>query len=175
MTILKSAYDAACGKLAARLRTEKEIKDFLSESGYGSDEIREAIEELKSFGYINDARYCEEYFRYGKQKSKSDSRIIREIAQKGIPAEVSRNIIEDLRTQSDGEYEEDRQTAMNTALKMAKARLEEGKAPDDKFFAKVGRRLFQLGYDSGTIYGVIADLKTEIRHMYSEEEYDSEE
>lgn len=170
---MKSAYDAACGKLAARLRTEKETRDFLNGAGYGSDEIREAIEELKSFGYINDARYCEEYFRYGKQKSKSDSRIIREIAGKGISAEFARNIIEDLRAESAGEYEEDRQIAMNTALKMAQIRLEEGKVPDDKFFAKVGRRLFQLGYDSGTIYGVIADLKTEIKHMDSEEEYDS--
>lgn len=171
---MKSAYDAACGKLNYRMRTEKEIRDFLQEAGYGSAEIQETIEEMKSLGYINDARYCEEFFRYGKGKARSEGRIIREMVQKGISPEFARNMIEDMKARDEEEYEDDRQTAMHTALKMAQARLEEGKPPEEKFYAKVGRRLFQLGFDSGIIYGVIADLKKRMKPMYSEEEYDAD-
>ena len=159
MTTLKSAYDAACGKLAYRMRTEKEIRDFLEKAGYATDEIAEAVADLKSFGYIDDARFCEEYFRYAKQKAKADARIIRELSQKGITAEFARNVIEDVRVDAEAEFDDDATSAMRTAVQMLRNLTEDGKKADEKFFAKVGRRLFQLGFDSSVIYGVIGDLR----------------
>ena len=118
MTTLKSAYDAACGRLACRMRTEKEIRDFLETAGYETGEIAEAVSDLKNFGYIDDARFCEEYFRYAKQKAKADARIIRELSQKGITAEFARNVIEDVRVDAEAEFEDDETSAMKTAAQM---------------------------------------------------------
>ena len=162
MTTLKSAYDAACGKLAYRMRTEKEIRDFLEKAGYATDEIAEAVADLKSFGYIDDARFCEEYFRYAKQKAKADARIIRELSQKGIASEFARNAIEDVRADAEAEFDDDATSARRTAVQMLRNLTEDGKKADEKFFAKVGRRLFQLGFDSSVIYGVIGDLRRNV-------------
>ena len=115
---MKSAYDAACGRLACRMRTEKEIRDFLETAGYETGEIAEAVSDLKNFGYIDDARFCEEYFRYAKQKAKADARIIRELSQKGITAEFARNVIEDVRVDAEAEFEDDETSAMKTAAQM---------------------------------------------------------
>ena len=46
-----------------------------------------------------------------------------------------------------------------TAAQMLRNLTEDGKKADEKFFAKVGRRLFQLGFDSSLIYGVIGNLR----------------
>ena len=156
---MKSAYDAACGKLAYRMRTEKEIRDFLESAGYEAGETAQAVADLKSFGYIDDARFCEEYFRYAKKKAKADARIIRELSQKGISAELARNAIEDARADAEMEFDDDETSAMKTAVQMLRNLTEDGKKADEKFFAKVGRRLFQLGFDSSVIYGVIGALR----------------
>lgn len=141
------------------MRTEKEIRDFLETAGYETGEIAEAVSDLKNFSYIDDARFCEEYFRYAKQKAKADARIIRELSQKGITAEFARNVIEDVRVDAEAEFEDDETSAMKTAAQMLRNLTEDGKKADEKFFAKVGRRLFQLGFDSSLIYGVIGNLR----------------
>lgn len=166
---LNSAYDAACGKLSYRMRTEKEIWDCLKSAGYGKEEIRQAIDELKAYGYIDDAKYCEEYFKYAKRKSKADARILQELVQKGIPAELARNAIEDAKEQGECEFGDDRSVAMGLALKMAEAQTGEGKPADDKFFARVARRLSAKGFAAGVIYSVISQLRTKIKESYSEE------
>ena len=170
---MKSAYEAACGKLAGRMRTEKEIWDYLKSAGYDREEIRAAIDELKAYGYIDDAKYCEEYFKYGKRKSKADARILRELAQKGIPSEFAQGVIEAARNDWEGKFYDDRKLAERLALKMAQAQLGEGKAADEKFYAKVARRLSAQGFSADVIYGVLSDLRTKIKEDYSEETYDS--
>ncbi len=172
---MKSAYEAACGKLAGRMRTEKEIRDFLAGAGYKSGEIAEAVEELKDFGYIDDAKFCAEYYRYAKQKSKAEGRILRELAQKGIPPELARGVIKAARNDSEGEFEEDRRIAERLGAKMARAQLGEGKATDEKFYAKVARRLSAQGFSAEVIYGVLSDLRTKIKEDYSEENDESYE
>ncbi len=170
---MKSAYEAACGKLAYRMRTEKELRDFLADSGYEAGKINSTLEELKGLGYVDDAKYCEEYFKYAKEKSKADARIIRELSQKGIPPELAESVIEEARNDSDEELEDDRKIAERLALKMAKTQLSEGKTADEKFYAKVARRLSAQGFSAGVIYGVISDIRTKIKDSHSEETYDS--
>lgn len=171
---MKSAYEAACGKLSCRMRTEKEIRDFLAGAGYETDEIAEAVEELKGFGYIDDAKFCEEYFKYGKRKSKADARIIRELSLKGISPEFAQNVIAAARNNPETEFEDDGKMAERLALKMAQAQLGEGKNADEKFYARVARRLSAQGFSAGIIYGVLSELRTKIKDDY-EETYDSHE
>ena len=92
-----SASEAAMRKLSARMRTEQEIRDILKRAAYDDEEIEAAIAELVGYGYLNDERYCGEYFRYAKLKGRADRRIVQELTAKGISAELARSIIEDPR------------------------------------------------------------------------------
>ena len=49
--------------------------------------------------------------------------------------------------------------AGQVAVKMAKAQIASGRALDEKFLAKVGRRLAGLGYESGMVYEVLGRLR----------------
>ena len=52
---------------------------------------------------------------------------------------------------------------MEIGEKLAMQQRENGKDRDEKFFARVGRRLAGLGYDSGTIYSVLGKLRQDER------------
>ena len=212
---MKSAYDVACAKLAARMRTEKEIRDFLGEKEYEKGEIDEAITDLKEFGYIDDKRYAVEYFRYAKKKSKAEAMIFRELAAKGIAAEFARDAIEDARAEAEAtraaatdlggpsssgcvgslgnqsgpcspqnpansetagctgglglfdtqDFESDAEIATRLAEKMLAIQMEDGKPVDDKFLARVARRLASKGFSANTVYSTLADIKSKAREM----------
>ena len=148
------ARERALKKLSVRERTEKEILDLLKEEGCSSEEAAGIITEFREWGYIDDEKYCRSYFKYGKSKGKSSARIIRELAAKGISPEKSGDAIEELT-----HYADDRETALSVGMKMAFNQAESGKPLDEKFIARVGRRLAGLGYDSGTCYHVIGKVR----------------
>lgn len=173
----KKAFDAGCRKLSARMRTEKEICDFLKQNGFGEGAADEAVAMLKEYRYLDDERYCKEYFRYAKAKGRADGRIVKELAVKGVSLELARNAIEDARCEAEAErgaagtsdffeqpQTDDRTLAMEIGEKMARQQCENGKDRDEKFFTRVGRRLAGLGYDSGTIYSVLGKLRRDERN-----------
>lgn len=183
----KSAIDVATGRLSSRMRTECEVRRYLQQREYSQEEIQEAVMELKDYGYLNDAHYCGEYYRYAKTKGKADRRILQELIQKGVSAETAKNAIARLREEEEqvltehamaegqnagqqdaGAYRQegvqhtksdDWTVAGQVAVKMAKAQIASGRALDEKFLAKVGRRLAGLGYESGMVYEVLGRLR----------------
>ena len=153
-------------KLSARMRTEQEIRQFLRKAEYSVDETEAAIAELKSYGYLHDERYCREYFLYAKARGKADARIVRELAQKGISAETARNVIEDLRAEEaedEGRTVDDHAAALAVGRKMLRNQWDDGKTVDDRFLARVGRRLAGLGYESSVIYDIFGKLRQDER------------
>ena len=153
-------------KLSARMRTEQEIRDFLRSAEYPTEEIEAAIAELVGYGYLHDERYCREYFLYAKARGKADARIVRELAQKGISAETARNVIEDLRAEEaedEGRTVDDHAAALAVGHKMLRNQWDDGKVADDKFLARVGRRLAGLGYDGSVIYDILGKLRQDER------------
>lgn len=176
------AFNAACRKLASRMRTEKEIKIHLKKLEFDDDTIDEVVSNLTELGYIDDEKYCAEFFKYAKAKGKADARIVRELVEKGVTRETAKNVIEDVRetaaemqkymNEYDGEtvkfgatdyrtdeYPSDSRLAYEIGLRMTKSQLEEGKEIDPKFLARVGRRLAGLGYDSGIVYNILGKLR----------------
>lgn len=172
----QKAFDAGCRKLSARIRTEKDIREFLKQNGFGEEAADEAVAMLKEYRYLDDERYCKEYFRYAKAKGRADARIVKELTAKGVSSELAQNAIEDARSEAEAERStagvsdfleqpqtDDRALAMEIGEKMARQQRENGKDRDEKFFARVGRRLAGLGYDSGTIYSVLGKLRQDER------------
>ena len=154
------ARERALKKLSTRERTEKEILDFLCGEGCTSVESKEIVAEFKEWGYLDDERYCRRYFEYGRSKGKAAARIIRELVQKGISADKARDVLSDMNEESDGgKWEDDKCAALSVGMKMAVNQADSGKPSDEKFLARVGRRLAGLGYDSGTCYYVIGKVR----------------
>ena len=91
---------------------------------------------------------------------------MRELAQKGISAETARNVIEDLRAEEaddEGRAVDDHATALAVARKMLRNQWDDGKTVDDRFLARVGRRLAGLGYDGSVIYDILGRLRQDER------------
>ncbi len=152
----KSCEEAALSKLSYRMRTEKEIRDFLIGEEYPSDEVDSVIEFLKSAKYIDDEHYVCEFYRASRQKSWADQRIINALKEKGIDKTFAKNVIEDYKETDDFNGEKsDEALAKSVAEKMIRDQQALGKSIDDKFLAKIGRRLASLGYNPGVIYGII--------------------
>ena len=69
-------------------RTEKGLTDRLRQAGFSDDAVQYAMDYVKSYGYINDARYARNYIAY-RLETKSKQRILQELGQKGIDREVA--------------------------------------------------------------------------------------
>ena len=165
MSCRREAADAGLHYLDLRPRTEKELRDYLKRKEYDEKEIDDAIEYLKEYGYVDDRKYCMEYFRFAQKKGRSDYRIIRELEQKGVSPEISRAELELIRESSDFDGRDlildDRTKALDVAMKMVRAEKDKERIRDPKFQARVARRLSGLGYDSSTVYHVLSKIKNE--------------
>lgn len=168
--LLERAMESAIKKLNTRQRTEKEIADFLKEKEYTQEVISTVICQLKELNYVDDAEYCRQYFKYSKKKNKADYRIIKELNQKGIASDLAKKVFNNLRNQESGrmlffdpEVElDDKKLALSVGMQMMENQVQSGKEPDSKFFARIGRRLATLGFDSGTVYSVLRELENSV-------------
>lgn len=158
----RTCMEAAMSKLNYRMRTKAELKSALADLGYEQDDIAETIEELVAFGYLDDARYSEEFIRSSSRKNWSSSRILRSLREKGISAEMADEAMDKHLDSEESGYSADafdKERALKTGLKMAEEQIAKGKELDDRFLGKVGRRLMSLGYGSGTCYYVIGRIR----------------
>ena len=73
----RTCMEAALSKLNYRMRSKAELKKALADLDYDTEEIAETIEELESFGYVDDRRFSEKFIRSSARKNWSSSRIIR--------------------------------------------------------------------------------------------------
>lgn len=89
----KRAKLRAMNLLQKRDYTEYKIREKLREGYYGEDIIDEAVDYLKSFRYIDDERYAEDYVRYHMQ-DRSRNRIKQDLMQKGISTELLDRILD---------------------------------------------------------------------------------
>ena len=82
-TVLRRGKQKALTLLEHMDRTEYELILKLKISGYSQSIIDTIIAYVKSYHYIDDARYASQYIRY-KKESKSKKQIQMELMQKGI-------------------------------------------------------------------------------------------
>lgn len=77
-------------------RTQKELKDKLTQKGYDENTIEDVIEFLTEYGYINDFKYAQHFIndcvnlkKWGKIRIRS------ELLKRGIERDVFENLLED--------------------------------------------------------------------------------
>lgn len=147
--------DAAARRLAGGSRTCKELKEYLLKKEFKEEEIDELIKDYIDYGYLDDERYCHEYFRYAFGRGKSKSRAFYELRTKGI----SQNLIDIAYEEYEGDTDE-RGRAMEAAMKILRnAGIEDGDSVPEKILGRIGRNLSSKGYSSDIIYSIIGDLR----------------
>ena len=166
--------ETALAKLNYRMRTEEELRRSLKDLDYDKEDIDKTLEELISYGYVDDDRYVREFYRISRRKRWSRNRILRALKEKGISSVRAVNVLDDL--EASGEMEDlglsfdERETALELGIDMAQSQLRSGKEIDDNFLKKVGRRLTSLGYDTGCCFYVMNRLRDRAKDLSEEDE-----
>lgn len=83
----KRARQRALYLLQSREYTSRKLYDKLREGGYEEELSREVVKSMEEYGYVDDARYADEYIRCQCQH-KSKNRIIQDLKQKGIAVDI---------------------------------------------------------------------------------------
>ena len=78
--LLKEAKLKALQLLTGMDRTENQLREKLKQKEYPTEIVEQAIEYVKSFGYINDERYAQRYIEYKKTR-KSKKELYMELVQ----------------------------------------------------------------------------------------------
>ena len=84
-------------------RTEKNLSERLIQTGFSPSEVQDAVEYVRSYGYLNDQRYAENFIRAGLS-SKSRTRLMLELSSRGVDRETAEEAWETVTAEE--EYEE---------------------------------------------------------------------
>lgn len=138
-------------------KTEKELRDKLREGLYPERVIDAAIAYVKSYSYIDDERFARNYVSYRLQ-SKSKRLLERELRQKGVPADIIENVLEEL-TNTKG-FDED-VLIVRMAEKKCGSPLEEKlpAADDRKSWEKLYRYLIGKGFEYEKVKRVLSQYR----------------
>jgi len=117
--------------LKARDKTSFELSERLQRDGYSGQTIKKTIAQLKKTGLVDDERFARNYLEWGLSAKKGWTRLVRELAQKGIEIDP-----DDERYRPDPEEEYQRASALVERLPV----------DTEKERARVLRRLITRGY-----------------------------
>ena len=141
-------YAMAIRKLAARDRTEKEIRDYLkTKDSVSEDDLYAVIRRLKSHGYIDDERYLSEAVLRFKNALKGKNKIINELKRKGIKESLINEVLD--------RYDDEYDNACELANKVLNSL---GHDSLFKVKTKISTKLIQSGFDKDIIEEVLSNL-----------------
>lgn len=144
----KRAKLRAMNLLKSRPYTSKKLRDKLMENGYPQSIIDIAMDYVSSFGYIDDAKYAEDYvFTYKERKSQK--MIAAELAQRG----VSKDIIQRVMASDVNEGSELLEEEQIRKYLAKKGYTDADLSYEDK--AKLKASLYRKGYDPNLIDRII--------------------
>lgn len=144
----KRAKKRALHLLERMDRTEKQLRDKLAESDYPEECIEGAIQYVKDFHYLDDARYAENFTRYSKERL-SREQIKQKLMGKGITRELIDSAIED-------EYDADEKEHIRLLLEKKRFC---GTSADDSEFRRVYQYLLRRGFRSSDILREMKSFK----------------
>ncbi|MGN0344124.1 MAG: regulatory protein RecX [Lachnospiraceae bacterium] len=96
----KRAKKRAMHLLERMDRTEAELRKKLLESEYPEDLAEDAIAYVKSFHYVDDARYADCYVRL-RGEGKSRGKLLAELQQKGVDRELASQVLSEYEGERD--------------------------------------------------------------------------
>lgn len=91
--LLKRGKARALHLLSSMDRTEGQLKNKLKEGGYPQEVIEQILDYVRNYHYVDDSRYVSGYLRT-KGKTKSVRQMQAELQQKGVAAELVKEVME---------------------------------------------------------------------------------
>ena len=153
---LKSAEEHAADFLSCRDYTGGELLEKLLRKGHDPQNAKDAVFRMSESGYLNDAKFSENYVQKAVQQGKGKYRIAQELIRKGVNAEVAQAAVE---AASQGTDEREFDRAIRQAKLILSRSGETSDAPlPEKLRGRIARRLAALGYESAVIYEVLERL-----------------
>ena len=82
-----ACFNRGLSALEKSMKSEKILKDYLKEKGYPAICIKKAVEKLKSYGYIDDEVFCDNFIS-SYSASKSKRKLKYDLLSKGIDSQI---------------------------------------------------------------------------------------
>jgi len=137
-----TCFNKALSYISSRLKTEKQMRDYLKKNNYCNSAIELAIEKLKNYGYLNDEYYAKTFSEINSM-SKGKLYLKRELYQKGVSESIINKTIGEI------EGEED------ACLKITQKWLRGKSLPlEKKDLQKLYRFLLSRGFEYETVRSV---------------------
>lgn len=146
----KSARRKAMLLLEHMDRTEKGLSDRLRQAGFSAEAVEDAMNYVRSYGYLNDLRYAENYISF-RINSKSRQKILQELAGKGIDRETALSAWE---SAAEVETPDELSVLRSTVLK----KCQEEAVLDEKAMRRLQGFLLRRGFSYGDISHVLDEM-----------------
>lgn len=121
--VLKRAKLRAMHLLTDTAKTEKGLREKLRQGHYPEDIIEQAMDYVRSFGYLDDRKYAES-FVLSRKESKSRKEIYAALLQKGVSAEQIQEVLDEVYAE-EGEREAIRKLILKKHVDVLQANEEE--------------------------------------------------
>lgn len=155
---IKKAYNKALEYLSYRMRSIKEVEDFLAKKEYAESVIQEVIYKLKEYRYVDDLEFALAYVRTQKQTNgKGPTVLKKELVGKGIGQAIIEQVL--LEYSHDEQIEE----AIQHAEKLLK---KNNKLSTVQLKQKLEQLLMRKGYS----YDIISIVLEEVHYEQDESE-----
>jgi regulatory protein len=147
--LVRAARERAVRYLTYKDRSEKEILSKLTDAGFDANIAQSAIDELKTIGYLDDARYAMKYLSERiRTKALSKKVLGYELKNKGIDGDIIDKVLSEFETD---DYE--------VALREGKRKFGKYDINDKKIEQKVYRFLLHRGFSYEIVNKVIREMK----------------
>lgn len=133
------ATDKALTHISASMKTEKQLRDFLTKKGYVEAVVDYVMEKMHYYGYVDDGAYCRAYI--GGISGKSKRAIEVELLKRGVSKETVREALQD--------YEDDEEEIFSALKKYLR-----GKELTKENVYKACRYLVSKGYEYDAVKSV---------------------
>lgn len=101
MILPKRAKLRSMNLLKSRAYTEKQLRDKLIQGEYGENIIEEAIDYVRSYGYIDDRKYAEDFISC-HMGDRSRKKIELDLYRRGIDRKIIKEIMERMMEEGEG-------------------------------------------------------------------------
>jgi len=151
---VKAAYSTALRMLTRREHCEAEVRQKLEAKGFDEIATDSAIEELKNYGYLSDARFAEAFLRYRTKRGEALWMAAAKARQKGVDEMALQQAVEEAEAGFD---------ALDACRELLNSRDPQRlRQKDERVWQRHARFLRNKGYDAGTILRVLNEADTEL-------------
>lgn len=141
----------AMNLLLKKDRTEKELTEKLRRAGYPAQAAQNAVDYVKSFGYIDDERYAAHFLEMGSGKESLKS-LSWKLAGKGVSQEIIEKVKETFQESIDSE---------EVIRNLVERRLGGRKLTDEKSLRNMAAYLGRRGFSGEEIWHVLKKYRQE--------------